>query len=80
MAIMICDWCGKEYDSGSVKRRINRLYREPGFYDDAVDNNLCFECARQYIDECLDAGLDLDFELETGMDRSERPDDWTFSD
>lgn len=80
MAIKKCEWCDKEFDSGSVKRRINRLYREPGFYDEVIDIPLCFECARQYIEENLDAGLDLDFELETGMDRSERPDDWDFSD
>lgn len=79
MARLICDWCGEEYDSGSVKRRINKLFKEPGFYDEVIDNHLCFECARDYIEENLDAGLDLDYELATGMDRSERPADWDFS-
>lgn len=79
MARLKCDWCDKEYDSGSVKHRIDKLFRQPGFYEEAIDNHLCFECARQYLEEGLDAGLDLDFELETGMDRSERPDDWDFS-
>lgn len=79
MAIRICSECGEEFDLGNVRRAINRHYRDKGFYENCIeDEDLCYWCARRVLDEGLSAGLDLDFEIRTGRDRSERPEDWDF--
>lgn len=79
MAKRICCECGCEYNPGPTKRAVNKFFKDPFIYQNCIDEDLCYDCAVNYIRQNLDAGLDLDFELSTGRDRSERPDDWDFS-
>lgn len=82
MEFSIDHTCGTAFDVADARNEYNteeEFNGELDYDEDVPDRDLCGACAVAWLKEAIEAGLQMDFSLKTGLPPEDMPDDWEMS-